>query len=159
MKVLVTGGLGFIGSHTVVELLEENNEVIIVDNLYNSKIEVLEKLETISGKKIKFYQYDLLEKEKLDKIFEENEDDETEELQEYIASDETGAAAMAASIKQNTDNITALQTDLGKVEETLAIKAAQADLEAEVSAREALDARVVVVVEIFIVFYFIIRVK
>lgn len=75
----------------------------------------------------------------------ESAKDTLKELQEYIASDETGAAAMAASIKQNTDNITALQTDLGKAEETLATKAAQADLEAEVSAREALDARVIVV--------------
>ena len=75
MRVLVTGGLGFIGSHTVVELLEKNNEVIVVDNLYNSKIEVLEKIEKISGKNVKFYQYDLLEKDKFDEIFAENEVD------------------------------------------------------------------------------------
>lgn len=75
MKILVTGGLGFIGSHTVVELLKENNEVIIVDNLYNAKEEVLEKLETITGKKIKLYKYDLKDKEKLEEIFEENEID------------------------------------------------------------------------------------
>ena len=72
MKILVTGGLGFIGSHTVVELLEENNEVIIVDNLYNSREDVLEKLETITGKKIKLYKYDLLNKEKLEEIFKQN---------------------------------------------------------------------------------------
>ena len=72
MKILVTGGLGFIGSHTVVELLEENNEVIIVDNLYNSREDVLEKLETITGKKIKLYKYDLLNKEKLEEMFKQN---------------------------------------------------------------------------------------
>ena len=48
MKILVTGGLGFIGSHTVVELAKENHEVIIVDNLYNAKEEVLNKLEKIT---------------------------------------------------------------------------------------------------------------
>lgn len=75
MKILVTGGLGFIGSHTVVELLKANDEVIIVDNLYNSKEEVLGKLEKITGKKIKLYKYDLLDKEKIDEIFNENEID------------------------------------------------------------------------------------
>ena len=72
MKILVTGGLGFIGSHTVVELIENGNEVIIVDNLYNSKEDVLGKLENITGKKIKLYKYDLLNKEKIDEIFKEN---------------------------------------------------------------------------------------
>lgn len=75
MRILVTGGLGFIGSHTVVELAKENNEVIIVDNLYNSKEEVLEKLEKITGKKFKLYKYDLTEKEKVEEIFSENEID------------------------------------------------------------------------------------
>ena len=75
MKILVTGGLGFIGSHTVVELAKEDHEIIIVDNLYNSKIEVLEKLEKITGKKFKFYQYDISDKEKVESIFNENQID------------------------------------------------------------------------------------
>jgi UDP-glucose 4-epimerase len=73
MKILVTGGLGFIGSHTAVELLNSNNEVIIVDNLYNAKEDVLEKIEKITGKKVKLYKYDLTDKEKVDEIFKENE--------------------------------------------------------------------------------------
>lgn len=72
MRILVTGGLGFIGSHTVIELAKENHEIIIVDNLYNSKIDVLEKLEKITGKSFKFYQYDLTDKEKVNQIFNEN---------------------------------------------------------------------------------------
>ena len=72
MKILVTGGLGFIGSHTVVELAKENHEVIIVDNLYNAKEEVLNKLEKITGRKFRFYKYDLTDKEKLEEIFVEN---------------------------------------------------------------------------------------
>lgn len=89
MKILVTGGLGFIGSHTVVELLKENNEVIIVDNLYNSKIEVLEKLEKITGKKIKFYKYDLVNKEEIEKIFKENEIDSVIHFAGYKAVGES----------------------------------------------------------------------
>ena len=72
MKILVTGGLGFIGSHTVVELAKENNEIVIVDNLNNSKEEVLERLEKITGKKFKLYKYNLCDKEKVEEIFAEN---------------------------------------------------------------------------------------
>ena len=75
MKVLVTGGLGYIGSHTVVELYENGDEVVIIDNLYNSKEETLGKLETIVGKKIKFYKGDLCDKELVRNIFKENEID------------------------------------------------------------------------------------
>ena len=63
MNILVTGGLGFIGSHTVVELYESGHDVVIVDNLYNSKIEVLDKLEKLTGHKSKFYQIDCCDKE------------------------------------------------------------------------------------------------
>lgn len=73
MKILVTGGLGFIGSHTVVELINEGHEVIIVDNLCNSKIEVLDKIEKITKVRPKFYQINLLTIEDLRKVFDENE--------------------------------------------------------------------------------------
>ncbi len=69
MKILVTGGVGYIGSHTVIKLIEAGNEVVIVDNLSNSKIEALRKVEEIANTEIKFYEVDLLEKEKLNKIF------------------------------------------------------------------------------------------
>jgi len=73
MKILVTGGLGFIGSHTVVELIEAGHEVVIVDNLCNSKIEVLDKIEKITKVRPKFYQINLLTIEDLRKIFDEHE--------------------------------------------------------------------------------------
>jgi UDP-glucose 4-epimerase len=67
-QILVTGGLGYIGSHTVVELLNNAYEPIIVDNLSNSKIEVLEQLQTITGKKIQFYNIDINNTKELDEI-------------------------------------------------------------------------------------------
>lgn len=69
MTVLVTGGAGYIGSHTVVELIEKGYEVIIVDNLSNSKIEVLNRLKMITDKDIPFYQDDVCDKNKLRNIF------------------------------------------------------------------------------------------
>lgn len=62
MRLLVTGGLGFIGSHTVVELVEAGHEVVIVDNLCNSKIEVLDNIAKIIGFKPKFYKTDLVDR-------------------------------------------------------------------------------------------------
>ncbi|WP_409252066.1 UDP-glucose 4-epimerase GalE [Bacillus sp. SCS-153A] len=72
MSILVTGGTGYIGSHTVVELLENEYDVIIVDNYSNSKPEVLRRIHTITGKQPAFYEVDLLDKEGLDKVFSEN---------------------------------------------------------------------------------------
>ena len=68
MKILVTGGLGFIGSHTVVELIENGHEVIIIDNLSNSKIEVLDRIEKITKVRPKFYQINLLTLEDVRKV-------------------------------------------------------------------------------------------
>jgi len=62
MKVLVTGGLGFIGSHTVVELQNEGFEVIIIDNLSNSSIEVLDKITSITNVKPAYFNLDLKDK-------------------------------------------------------------------------------------------------
>ncbi len=72
MAILVTGGTGYIGSHTVVELLNLNKEVVVLDNFVNSSPEVVGKIKKITGKEFKFYELDLLDKEKLQKVFEEN---------------------------------------------------------------------------------------
>ncbi len=74
-KVLVTGGTGYIGSHTVVELINSGYDVEIVDNLFNSKIEVLDRIEKITGVKPKFHQVDLLDRAKLDEIFTDSQFD------------------------------------------------------------------------------------
>ncbi len=72
MSVLVTGGAGYIGSHTVVELLNRGEEIVIVDNFSNSKPEMLDKIKEITKKDFKFYEVDLLDKEKLERVFDEN---------------------------------------------------------------------------------------
>ena len=73
MAILDTGGTGYIGSHTVVELLNAGREVIIIDNFSNSKPEVLEKIKQITGKDVKFYNIDYLNREEVEKVFEEKE--------------------------------------------------------------------------------------
>lgn len=73
MAVLVTGGAGYIGSHTCVELLTTGYEVVVVDNFANSKPEVLKRIKEITGKTLKFYEANLLNKDKLDKVFREND--------------------------------------------------------------------------------------
>lgn len=72
-KILVTGGMGYIGSHTVIQLLEAGYDPIIVDNLCNSKIEVLNRIEKISNKRPEFFEFDVRDEEKLNSIFKDNE--------------------------------------------------------------------------------------
>lgn len=73
--ILVTGGTGFIGSHTCVELLNAGYDVAVIDNFSNSKPEVLKRIKTITGKEVKFYEGDLLDKKVIKKIFDENKID------------------------------------------------------------------------------------
>ena len=89
MSVLVTGGAGYIGSHTVVELLNENKEVIVVDNFSNSKPEMLDKIKKITNKDFKFYELDYSNKEKMDKVFAENKIDSVIHFAGYKAVGES----------------------------------------------------------------------
>ena len=75
MKILLTGGIGYIGSHTLVELLENNYEVVVIDNFFNSKKEVIENIKKITNKDFKFYEGNVCDKSILRKIFKENKID------------------------------------------------------------------------------------
>ncbi len=75
MAILVTGGAGYIGSHTCVELLNENYEIVVCDNFVNSKPEMLDKIKTITGKDFTFYEADILDRDAMDKIFANHEID------------------------------------------------------------------------------------
>ena len=73
MPILVTGGAGYIGSHACIELLDAGYEVIVLDNLCNSNKESLVRVEEITGKKLKFYEVDLLDSEAVENIFNKEE--------------------------------------------------------------------------------------
>lgn len=75
MAILVTGGAGYIGSHTCIELLNAGYEVVVLDNLYNSSEKALERVEQITGKKVKFYKADILDKEAMNEIFDKEDID------------------------------------------------------------------------------------
>lgn len=89
MKVLVTGGVGYIGSHTVVELLQEGKEVIIVDNFYNSNPIVLDRIRQITNKDFKFYEIDTTDQKALERVFKENKIDSVIHFAAYKAVGES----------------------------------------------------------------------
>lgn len=72
MKILVTGGAGYIGSHTVIELSEAGHEAVVLDNLYNASPKCLERVEKITGKKVPFYLADIRDRAALERVFSEN---------------------------------------------------------------------------------------
>lgn len=75
MNILVTGGAGYIGSHTCVELLNEGYDIVVVDNLDNSNIKSIETIKRITGKDFKFYEYDMLDRERMEEVFANNKID------------------------------------------------------------------------------------
>lgn len=90
MAILVTGGAGYIGTHTCVELLNSGYEVVVVDNLANSKIESLYRMQELTGVDVKFYNVDLLAKDKLETIFSENKIDTVIHFAGYKSVGESG---------------------------------------------------------------------
>lgn len=101
MKVLVTGGLGYIGSHTCVELLEEGHEVVVLDNLSNSKENVKDKIKAITGKDIKFYLGDMINEDLLNNIFEQEKVEAVIDFAAYKAVGES----VAKPVEYYTNNI------------------------------------------------------
>lgn len=89
MAILVTGGTGFIGSHTCVELIKAGEEIVVFDNYYNSKPKVLKAIKEITGSDIKFYEADMCDKEALERIFKENDIDSVIHFAGYKAVGES----------------------------------------------------------------------
>ena len=102
MAVLVTGGAGFIGSHTCVELINAGYEVVIVDNLYNSCQEAVNRIEKITGKSVKFYNVDLLDKAALEDVFDKESIDSVIHFAGYKAVGES----VAKPIEYYHNNVT-----------------------------------------------------
>ena len=101
MSVLITGGAGYIGSHTVVELLQEDKEVIIVDNFSNSNPIVLDRIKEIANKDFKFYEIDTTDEKSLEIVFEENKIDSVIHFAAYKAVGES----VAKPLEYYTNNI------------------------------------------------------
>ncbi len=113
MKILVTGGCGYIGSHTCVELLDDGYDVVIVDNLSNSKRDVVDKIEKITKKKVKFYEEDLCNYDKLDKIFEKEKIDAVIHFAGFKAVGESVAKPLMY-YRNNIDSTLTLLEVMGK---------------------------------------------
>ena len=91
MKILVTGGAGYIGSHTCVELLNNGYEVVVMDNLYNASEKAVERVQQITGKTLKFYNVDMLDQPAMDQIFEAEKPDAVIHFAGYKAVGESVA--------------------------------------------------------------------
>lgn len=96
MNVLVTGGAGYIGSHTVVELLRSGHEVAVVDDLSNAKIEVIDRIKEITGKRLSFYRIDCADKEKLWDVFRNHSVDKIHQIRPLQCSAARNASFRAA---------------------------------------------------------------
>ena len=102
MAILVTGGAGYIGSHTCVELLNAGYDVVVVDNLYNSSEKALQRVEQITGKKVKFYEVDLLDQPALKNVF----DKETRESVIHFAGLKAVGESVHKPLEYYHNNIT-----------------------------------------------------
>ena len=110
MRVLVTGGAGYIGSHTVVELLDAGYDVVIIDNFSNSKPSSLEAIKKITGKDFKFYKMDYLDRKSLEKVFEENKIDSVINFAGYKAVGESVAKPLDYYINNISGALVLLDT-------------------------------------------------
>jgi UDP-glucose 4-epimerase len=113
MQVLVTGGTGYIGSHTIVELLNHGYKVVAVDNFSNSKKEVIDKIEKITNKKIKFYKLNVCNKRKLETVFKENKIDAVIHFAGYKAVGESVQKPLMY-YRNNLDSTLTLLEVMGK---------------------------------------------
>ena len=106
MSILITGGMGYIGSHTSVELLNAGKDVVNLDNLYNSKILVKDRIKQITGKDVKFYNVDVTDKDAVETIFKENDIEAVIHFAAYKAVGES----VSKPLEYYTNNMTGLFT-------------------------------------------------
>lgn len=114
MKILVTGGAGYIGSHTCITLLEQGHEVVIVDNLCNSKKIAVERIEELSRKKVTFYQYDVCDRASLRSVFEQEQIDAVI----HFAGLKAVGESVAQPLRYYENNLTSTLVLLGLMEES-----------------------------------------
>ena len=110
-KILVTGGAGYIGTHTCVELLNAGNEVVVIDNFLNSKKEALENVKKITGKDFKFYEMNMNDKDGLDKVFDKNDIDAVIDFAAYKAV----AESVKKPVEYYTNNVATVLTLLDRM--------------------------------------------
>ena len=108
MAVLITGGMGYIGSHTCVELLNSGREVVVIDNLYNSKELVKDRIKKITGKDFKFYKVDFTDNDSVDVVFKENDIDSVIDFAAFKAVGES----VQKPLDYYTNNLTGLLVTL-----------------------------------------------
>ncbi len=109
MTILVTGGAGYIGSHTIIELHKADHNVIVIDDLSNSSRESLKRVEEISGKSVKFYQHSILEKDKLDNVFKTHKIDAVIHFAAYKAVGESVKIPLKYYYNNITGTVTLLE--------------------------------------------------
>ncbi|PLX27418.1 UDP-glucose 4-epimerase GalE [Candidatus Parcubacteria bacterium] len=107
-NILVTGGLGYIGSHTVLELIARGYEVFVIDNLSNSHIDTLDRIEKISGKRPAFFEFDLCDKDRVDKFFSQNQIDSVI----HFAASKAVGESMQVPLKYYRNNLLPLMNIL-----------------------------------------------
>lgn len=112
-KILVTGGLGYIGSHTVVDLIENGFKVVVVDNLVNSNIEILDRILKITNSKFDFYNLDVCDKNELDVVFKENKISSVIHFAAYKSVNES----MQRTVEYYENNLGSLLSVLSKMKE------------------------------------------
>lgn len=105
MSILVTGGAGYIGSHACIELLDAGYEVIVLDNLCNSNKESLVRAEEITGKKLKFYEVDLLDSEAVENIFNKEVDELIKEEKMDVKVLKTSDKWYGVTYKQDKEKV------------------------------------------------------
>ena len=114
MTILLTGGAGYIGTHTIIELDKAGHSVVVVDNLINSNPESLRRVAKIIGKEIPFYEVDVRDKDNLSKVFDENKIDAVIHFAGLKAVGESAPTSLSTSKKASSSKSRTVQEGIGE---------------------------------------------